>query len=135
MCTKIDVVHLVKFTGNGNNGGITLNAAQLLVAGGVTPVNVIYNVVPSNGLRGANVTTSGNGVVYDGIIMNLNGDETFNAPTVNGEAISNGNISFTNGGGVEVVATVPEASTIAYFTLGPLSLVAMMLLHRPRLAR
>jgi hypothetical protein len=127
---------VVNITGNGNSGGITLmDAAQLLVAGGVTPANVIYNVVPSGLLRGANVTTSGNGVVYDGIIMDLFGDEMFNAATVNGEAISNGNIAFSNGGGVEVVATVPEASTVAYFTLGPLSLVAMMLLHRRFLRR
>ena len=126
---------VVNITGNGGNGGITLNAAQLLVGGGVNPADVIYNVVPSGLLRGADVTTSGNGVVYDGIIMNLFRNETFNAATVNGEAISNGNISFTNGGGVEVVATVPEASTTAYFTLGPLSLVAVMLLHRRFLRR
>jgi len=49
---------------------------------------------------------------------------------VNGEVISGQNITFSNGSEVEAVQTVPEASTTAYFTLGPLSLVAVMLLHR-----
>jgi hypothetical protein len=51
---------------------------------------------------------------------------------VNGEIISGNTITISNGSDVQVVPaeTVPEASTAAYFTLGPLSLVAVMLLYR-----
>jgi hypothetical protein len=117
---------VINITGAGTNGGITLNSSQLLVSGGLSSANVIYNVTGS----GANVSASGNGDLVDGILMDLNGMESINAVSVNGEVISSGNISLSNGGDVQVVETVPEASTTAYFTLGPLSLIAVMLLHR-----
>ena len=59
--------------------------------------------------------------------MDLGGSVTLSGQNavVNGEVISGQNITFNNGSEVEAVQTVPEASTTAYFTLGPLSLVAV----------
>jgi hypothetical protein len=125
---------VVNVTGAGTNGGITLNASQILVGGGVTDANVILNVIGS----GANVTASGNGDIVDGILMDLGGMESLNAVTVNGEVISGGAISLSNGGDVQVVPTgpiVPEPSVAAYFTLGPLSLMAVMLFRMHPFAR
>jgi hypothetical protein len=114
------------------DGGITLGvASQILLTGGLTPANVIFNV--TNGVIGRNnVSVTGAGAVINGIVMDINGTVslTGQGDTVNGEVISNEDISFSNGSDVEVAETVPEASTTAYFTLGPLSLVAVMLLHR-----
>ena len=115
---------VINVTGSGGSGGITLGSSQILVSGGVTDANVILNVTGS----GANVSTNGIGDVFDGIVMDLNGSANFNAATVNGEVISGGNISFSNGGDVEVVGAEPSAA--AYFTLGPLTLVAVILLRR-----
>jgi hypothetical protein len=95
------------------------------LAGGLTAANVIINV-----LHGDTVTDNSPGTV-NGIIMDINGSVSLtNNDTVNGEIISGNNISLSNNSDVEVVQTVPEASTIAYFTLGPLSLVAVMLVYR-----
>jgi hypothetical protein len=101
-----------------------LNSAKILLSGGLTAANVIFNVTGT----GANVSTSGSGVVINGIVMDLHGNESLNAATVNGEVISSGNIDLSGGGDVQVV--MPEPSTAAYFTLGPLSLVVVMLLCR-----
>ena len=117
---------VINVTGAGSNGGIQLGSSQILVSGGVTDANVILNVTGS----GANVSTNGTGDVFDGIVMDLHGTESFNASTVNGEVISSGNISFSNGADVEVVQTTPEPSAAAYFTLGPLTLIAVMHLRR-----
>lgn len=117
---------VINVTGAGSNGGITLGSSQILVSGGVTDANVILNVTGSN----ANVSTNGSGDVFDGIVMDLNGSGSFNAATINGEVIFSGNISFSNGGDVEVVSTAPEPSAAAYFTLGPLTLIAVMRLRR-----
>jgi hypothetical protein len=66
-----------------------------------------------------------------GIILDVNGSVSLtNNDTLNGEIIAGGNVSLSNNSDVEVVPTVPEPSTTAYFTLGPLSLAAVMLLHR-----
>jgi hypothetical protein len=63
--------------------------------------------------------------------MDINGSISItNNDTINGELISGEQISLSNNSDVEVVPTVPEASTAACFTLGPLSLAAVMLLHR-----
>jgi hypothetical protein len=119
------------------DGGITLGvASQILLTGGLTPANVIFNL--TNTIIGRNnVSVTGANAVINGIVMDLNGSVslTGQGDVVNGEVISSQNISFTNGSDVEVVEVVPEASTAAYFTLGPLSLVAVMLLHRRFLRR
>jgi hypothetical protein len=117
---------VINVTGSGSSGGIQLGSSQILVSGGVTDANVILNVTGS----GANVSTNGSGDVFDGIVMDLNGTESFNASTVNGEVITSGNVEFSNGADVEVVQTTPELSAAAYFTLGPLTLIAVMLLRR-----
>ena len=113
---------VVNVTGTGGSGGISLGSAKILVGGGVTDTNVILNVTGS-----ANVSTNGTGDVFDGIVMDLHGSVTLNAATVNGEVISNSAISLSNGSDVEVSG--PEPSAAAYFTLGPLSLIAVMGLH------
>ena len=113
------------------DGGITLDSASILLTGGLTAANVIFNL--TNTIIGRNnVSVTGSPAVINGIVMDLNGSVsvTGQGDVVNGEVISSQNISFTNGSDVEVVETVPESSTAAYFTLGPLSLVAVMLLHR-----
>jgi hypothetical protein len=117
---------VINVTGAGSSGGIQLGSSQILVSGGVTDANVILNVTGS----GANVSTNGTGDVFDGIVMDLHGTESFNGSTVNGEVISNSNIEFSNGADVEVVQTTPEPSTAVYFTLGPLTLIAVMQLCR-----
>jgi hypothetical protein len=108
------------------NGGISLSATDSIVlAGGLTPANVIFNV---SGLTGDTVSVSNNSVI-NGIVMDLNNTVNMsNAATINGELIGGNNINMSNNSFVEVV--VPEASTVAYFTLGPLTLVSVMLLHR-----
>ena len=113
------------------DGGITLDSASILLTGGLTAANVIFNL--TNTIIGRNnVSVTGSPAVINGIVMDLNGSVsvTGQGDIVNGEVISSQNISFTNGSDVEVVPTVPEASTTAYFTLGPLSLAAVMLLYR-----
>src|SRR5262249_44081917 len=98
--------------------------SSISLVGGLTPANVIFNI-----LHGDTVTDNSPGVV-NGIIMDINGAVNFtNNDTLNGEIISGNNISLSNNSDVEVVPTVPEASTTAYFTLGPLTVVAVMLLY------
>jgi hypothetical protein len=113
---------VVNVTGS---AGMTLNSASILLGGGLTAANVIFNVTTT----GANVSASGSGVVINGIVMDLNGNENLNGATVNGEVTSGGQIVLGGGGDVEVVPTVPEPSAAAYFTLGPLSLIAVLLLQ------
>jgi hypothetical protein len=91
----------------------------------MTANNVIFNV-----LNGDTITDNSPGLL-NGILMDINGMVSLtNNDTLNGEIISGNAISLSNNSDVEVVPTVPEASTTAYFTLGPLSLAAVMLLHR-----
>jgi hypothetical protein len=111
---------VINVTGTSN-----VNFDSVSLVGGLTAANVIFNV-----LHGDTVTDNSPDVI-NGIIMDINGTVSItNNDTVNGEIISGNQINFSNNSDVEVVQTVPEASTAAYFTLGPLSLVAVMLLHR-----
>jgi hypothetical protein len=133
---------VINVTGSGASGGISLAGvnSNILVAGGVTPANVMLNVV---GGSGANVSITDSTV--DGIVMDLAGSVTLSAnkgatgTIVNGEIISGQNITL-DGTAAEfaavnvVVPGVPEPSAATYFTLGPVSLIAVMLLHR-RLSR
>jgi hypothetical protein len=126
---------VINVNGSGASGGISLAGAgsNILVAGGVTPANVIFNVV---GGTGANVSVTDSTV--NGIVMDLAGSVTLSAKsvntTVNGEIISGQAIALDGtdktAADVEVVAAVPEPSAATYFTLGPLSLIAVMLLRR-----
>jgi hypothetical protein len=103
-------------------GGITFGNVNLI--GGILATNVIFNVT------GGNISLT-NAVTVNGILMDINGTvSTGNTNTINGEIISGNSIALTGGSDVEVVETAPEPSTTAYFTLGPLSVVAVMLLHR-----
>ena len=107
-------------------GGITLGSASILLTGGLTPANVIFNVT-----GGQNVSLNGAGGVINGIVMDLAGMVSLtNNNTIFGEVISGTSISMSNNSDVEAVQTVPEASTTAFFTLGPLSLLAVVLLYR-----
>jgi hypothetical protein len=91
----------------------------------LTPANVIFNVE-----NGDTITDNSPGTL-NGILMDINGSVSLtNGDTLNGEIISGNAINLSNNSDVEVVPTVPEAPTTAYFTLGPLSLVAVMLLYR-----
>ena len=111
---------VINVTGTSN-----VNFDNVSLVGGLTAANVIFNVL--NG----DVVTDNSPDVVNGIIMDINGMVSFtNNDTLNGEIISGKAISLSNNSDVEVVPTVPEASTAAYFTLGPLSLAAVMLLHR-----
>jgi hypothetical protein len=115
------------------SSGITLGAAAILLTGGLTPDNVIFNVTGGNVSVTGTSPVAGTGVL-NGIVMDLNGTVTISGSNdrVNGEIIAGQSILLTNGSDVEAVPTpvVPEPSTAAYFTLGPLSLLAVMLLHR-----
>jgi hypothetical protein len=105
------------------SGSVTFGAVNLI--GGLTAANVIFNVTGGNAVNDNSPDT------INGIIMDINGTVSLNNnDTVNGEIISGNNITLNNNSDVEVVPTVPEASTAVYFTLGPLSLVAGMLLYR-----
>jgi hypothetical protein len=75
------------------------------------------------------VTTTGQ---VNGIFLAVQGNAgmTLDNSSINGEVIAAGDISMKGGADVEVVAGVPEPSAAAYFTLGPLSLIAVMLLQR-----
>jgi hypothetical protein len=116
---------VINVTGTSN---VTFDNISLV--GGLTPANVIFNV-----LNGDTITDNSPGVL-NGILMDVSGKVSLtNNDTLNGEIISGNQISLSNNSDVEVVPTVPEASTIAYFTLGPLSLAAVMLLHRRFLRR
>ena len=111
---------VINVTGTSN---VTFDNISL--TGGLTAANLIFNV-----LHGDTVTDNSPGRV-NGIIMDIGGSVSLTSnDTLNGEIISGNNISLSNNSDVEVVQTVPEASTAAYFTLGPLSLAAVMLLHR-----
>jgi hypothetical protein len=111
---------VINVTGTSN---VTFDNISLI--GGLTAANVIFNI-----LNGDTVTDNSPGTV-NGIIMDISGIVNMtNNDTVNGEIISGNQISLSNNSEVEVVQTVPEASSAAYFTLGPLSLVAVMLLYR-----
>ena len=111
---------VINVTGTSN-----VSFANVSLVGGLTAANVIFNV-----LNGDTITDNSPGVV-NGIIMDIGGMVSItNNDTVNGEIISGNQISLSNNSDVQAIQTVPEASTAAYFTLGPLSLVAVMLLHR-----
>jgi len=113
------------FVINVPNGGISLsNADSIVLTGGLTPANVIFNLTGT----GNNIALNNNSVL-NGIVMDLNSTVSLtNSATIEGELISGQNISLSNNAQVEVV--LPEASTVAYFTLGPLTLGSVMLLHR-----
>jgi hypothetical protein len=127
---------VINVTGSGASGGITLAGASsdILLTGGITPANVIFNVVPATGTENVSVTDS----TVNATVMDLTGNVTLTSKsanaTVNGEVISGGAITLMGGdkgvADVEVVAGVLEPSAAAYFTLGPVSLIAVMLLHR-----
>jgi hypothetical protein len=111
---------VINVTGTGN---VTLGNVTLV--GGLKASNVIFNV-----LNGDTITDNSPDVV-NGTLMDIGGSISItNNDTINGELISGKQINLSNNSDVEVVPTVPEASTTAYFTLGPLSLAAVMLLHR-----
>jgi hypothetical protein len=106
-------------------GTTSVTFDNISLIGGVTAANVIFNV-----LNGDTITDNSPGLL-NGILMDVNGTVSLaNNDTLNGEIISGKQISLSNNSDVEVVPTVPEASITAYFTLGPLSLAAVMFLHR-----
>ena len=109
------------------SGNLNLGSVQLI--GGLAPKDVIFNVTgPNNNIALGNESS---GISTDGIFMDINGQVTLtNNNTLNGEIISGNSISLQNNGDVQAIQTVPEASTAACFTLGPLTLVAVMLLHK-----
>jgi hypothetical protein len=132
---------VINVIGSGASGGITLAGASsdILLTGGITPANVIFNVVPAGPPTPANVVVQDSTV--NGIIMDLTGNVTLTSTKglpgtlVNGEIISGGNITLdgTNGDNAQILVVapgVPEPSAATYFTLGPLSLIAVMLLYR-----
>jgi choice-of-anchor A domain-containing protein len=111
---------VINVTGTSN-----VNFSNVLLVGGLTAANVIFNV-----LNGDTVTDNSPDVI-NGIIMDISGTVSVtNSDTINGEIISGNQISLSNNSDVQAVPTVPEASTTTYFTLGPLSLAAVMLLYK-----
>jgi hypothetical protein len=111
---------VINVTGTSN---VTFDNISLV--GGLTPANVIFNVE-----NGDTITDNSPGLL-NGILMDIGGMVSLtNSDTLNGEIISGNAINLSNNSDVEAVPTVPEASTAAYFTLGPLSLIAVMLLYR-----
>jgi hypothetical protein len=80
---------VINVTGSGASGGILLNGANIVLTGGVTPSNVIFNVV---GGSGANVSVTDSTI--NGIAMDLAGSVSLTShnsdATVNGEVISGG---------------------------------------------
>jgi len=111
---------VINVTGGGN-----LSIENVTLIGGLTPANVIFNVLNSG------VVLDNNPDTINGIIMDISGMvDLTNNDTVNEEIISGNTIDLGNNSEVEVVQTVPEASTAACFTVGPLSLVAVMLCYK-----
>jgi len=83
-------------------GSLTLNSGQILVANGVTPLEVLIDV------RGGTASASGglnNESVVDGISMDLTPNIQLTPGAVNGEVIGGKDISFVSGGSVEVPAS------------------------------
>jgi len=107
------------------SGNLTMGAVNLI---GVSPANVIFNVTGT----GNNISLQNNPPApgFNGIFMDIGGNVSTATGTLNGEIISGVNIQLNNGFDAQAIETVPESSTVAYFTFGPLSLVAVMLLHR-----
>jgi hypothetical protein len=118
----------VSFVINIPSGGISIpNVGDVVQeAGGLSATDVLFNLTGTGGNNNVNMN---NGATINAIVMDLNGSVALtNANTINGEIISNNDITLQTGSEVETV--LPEASTVAYFTFGPLTLVAVMLLHR-----
>ena len=118
----------------GSNNGVKLGSVGLIGTTPILPTNVIFNVVGPNSGIGVSGPGPGNGIILDvnalpnasqSLDMALSGNSTWN-----GELIYSQNITLETANDVEAAGNLPEASTTAYFTLGPLSLVAVMLLHR-----
>jgi hypothetical protein len=108
--------------------GLTLGSVTLL--GGLTPQDVIFNYT---GTAGATVGVASPATPTQGIVLSLNApvSNSANNLVLNGEIITGSAYSSSNGSDVQAVTTmpiIPESSTVAYFTLGPLSLFAVMLL-------
>jgi choice-of-anchor A domain-containing protein len=105
------------------SGSFVLNSGKILLTGGLTADNVVFNVTAS----GNAVQTSGglnNESVVDGILLAPNSGIAFAPGLVNGELIAGGStVHLVSGGSADgFTASVPEPSTYFLMAGGLLAL-------------
>ena len=109
-------------------GGLKFSNSQFLAGAGVSPYNILYNV-----LGGPVAVTGGGQDALDGIILDPGSDISYHDKTLSGALIGN-NISITSAGkviGPPVPApAVPEASSSVLLALGLLPLAAIAIRRR-----
>jgi choice-of-anchor A domain-containing protein len=103
-----------------DSGGITLNSGRILLTGGVTAADVVFNIT-GNG----SISTSGglnNESVLNGILLAPNSSVALSPGQINGELIAGGSIDLASGAEVIGVPPIPEPSTWV-MVLGSLGLL------------
>jgi hypothetical protein len=103
-----------------DSGGVTLNSGHIVLTGGLTPNDVVFNLTGTQGL-----STSGglnNESTLAGIFLVLNGQAQLSPGALTGEIISGKNIGIASGGSVNETP-VPAAFPLFATGLGGLGLL------------
>ena len=113
-----------------NTGSFNFSNSQFLAGAGVSPYDILFNVI------GGDATVTGGGAgVLDGMILDTGGNVTYHDDTLTGALIGN-NVAITSAGKVIGPTggppSVPEPSQTAALGLGVLGLAGLILTARKR---
>jgi choice-of-anchor A domain-containing protein len=113
-----------------NTGSLTLNSGRIVLTGGLTPGDVVFNltgtsaVATSGGLNQESVLT--------GIVLAPLAQVHLTPGAVTGEIIAGDNINIASGGSIK---GVPEPSPMAFFGVGAIGLMGVMVVRHRRYHR
>jgi hypothetical protein len=112
-----------------DSGGLVLNSGIIVLGGGVTPSDVVVNVM-------GDVQTSGglnNESIINGIVLDIKGNINLSPGQVNGEVIAGGNtVQFASGATFFQTSPVPEPSAFAIAFSALPALIGVPCLRRIR---
>jgi hypothetical protein len=99
-----------------DTGGVTLNSGHIVLTGGLTANDVVFNLTGTSGL-----STSGglnNESTLAGVFLALNGQIALSPGALTGEIISGKNIGIASGGSVNGPSVVPLPAALPLFATG-----------------